>query len=764
MRKSFPTLVFAWALLPMTAAHSLCTAAQVVQSVEGCPTGFDRCTIDQPIEIDSGTCELNFGLRALTISNRVSLNGTSSLTVRARTITIETSGGATGFIDGRGSGSTAPGNIGATVTLVATDDVAILGEGVAVNVSGDGGGGVMQIDAGTSIRLESRLLSNGTRSFSGGGTINMSSNEHIDATPSSEIVARGGFDSAGGGEVDLFAKGNIRLNGLIDVSGADGGSIDIVAGHELTVRELLSNATGDAGSGGCIGIEGGTRTTLTGRMQADGTRGEFQTGGCGGIICIEARFGDVTINPGGGSIEANGDRPDGGGGIVAAIAGGSFTALGPINLRGPIGESCGGDLCIEAAVDVVTSSGGGIDVSGSDAGGEVDASAGRNLSIFGKIDASARDRGGSGGLILLDAGGRGSRTGNLLIDNDLDATSAGSCSPENGCGDGGSIDIAGNNVTVTRASSIETVGPFPGAILISSLGSVSLQGSLDSHSTMNDTDDGTNDLVHLTGASIDDSGTADPAITLFPRPACSGSPGDLPGCLDPAPVCGNGIVEYPEPCDPGPDASTETCGECSLLCEPISAAACDDGRVCTEDSCDPLIRCIQLPVLGACVEPPTPTPTVTGTPPTETPTATITPTASSTPTATPTTTPTFTHTPSPTPTPSETPIPTPTSSSTATPSTTNTLPPTRTDTPEPTPSDTPLPTTASASPTTPTTPSCAGDCNGDGRVGIGELITAVSISLGNRTVDACRAADTNVDERIGIGELIAAVRRSLQGC
>ncbi len=59
---------------------------------------------------------------------------------------------------------------------------------------------------------------------------------------------------------------------------------------------------------------------------------------------------------------------------------------------------------------------------------------------------------------------------------------------------------------------------------------------------------------------------------------------------------------------------------------------------------------------------------------------------------------------------------------------------------------------------------CVGDCNGDGSVGIGELITAVGIALGRQELSACEAIDSNGNGGSDIGELISAVRNSLQGC
>ncbi len=139
---------------------------------------------------------------------------------------------------------------------------------------------------------------------------------------------------------------------------------------------------------------------------------------------------------------------------------------------------------------------------------------------------------------------------------------------------------------------------------------------------------------------------------------------------------------------------------------------------------------------------------------------------SPTPTATPMTpaagTPTATATGSPT---LVTPPPA-TSTATATGSPTLVTPPPATSTatamltPEATTTNTASP------PVTPTTPSesCVGDCDGNGEVTIDELITMVSIALGNRPVSACLPGDPSGNGEITIEELVVAVNNALNGC
>jgi len=106
-----------------------------------------------------------------------------------------------------------------------------------------------------------------------------------------------------------------------------------------------------------------------------------------------------------------------------------------------------------------------------------------------------------------------------------------------------------------------------------------------------------------------------------------------------------------------------------------------------------------------------------------------------------------TRTPRDTPTPGGPPTPTPTQSTAAT-----TVATGATATPSQ-PADTP----------TPGGP-CAGDCNGDGRVTVAELIRGVRIALEQSPLVNCPSFDTNRNGAVTINELITAVRNALDGC
>lgn len=151
---------------------------------------------------------------------------------------------------------------------------------------------------------------------------------------------------------------------------------------------------------------------------------------------------------------------------------------------------------------------------------------------------------------------------------------------------------------------------------------------------------------------------------------------------------------------------------------------------------------------------------------TSTPTATATPTFSVTPTLTATTTVTSTATVTATATRTNTSTPTPTATVSATPTDTPTA--TATDTPTATatdtPTETPTPSVTAGQAQTPTPIACVGDCNNSNGVTVDEILTMVSISLGNADLSTCLAGDANNDQQITIDEILAAVQNALNGC
>ena len=59
---------------------------------------------------------------------------------------------------------------------------------------------------------------------------------------------------------------------------------------------------------------------------------------------------------------------------------------------------------------------------------------------------------------------------------------------------------------------------------------------------------------------------------------------------------------------------------------------------------------------------------------------------------------------------------------------------------------------------------CTGDCDGNDRVAVDELVRAVGISLDTTSVEQCPSADRDLNGRVSVDELVDGVGRALQGC
>jgi photosystem II stability/assembly factor-like uncharacterized protein len=62
------------------------------------------------------------------------------------------------------------------------------------------------------------------------------------------------------------------------------------------------------------------------------------------------------------------------------------------------------------------------------------------------------------------------------------------------------------------------------------------------------------------------------------------------------------------------------------------------------------------------------------------------------------------------------------------------------------------------------TPDCGGDCDGDGKVDVAELVRLVEIAVGRGAAITCQKGDANADGQIAVDDVVAAVARAMQGC
>ncbi|MDX2170318.1 MAG: hypothetical protein SF182_24815 [Deltaproteobacteria bacterium] len=792
-RRPFAVILTAVVLALATpqAARAICSASDIVgkPAEPGCPVGTGDCSITGTYVVDTG-CTLDFGNRQVTLFGKLTV-GSRTMTLRARRFVLSPSG----ILDGKATTAGARGGfIRIETTGSGSNGLLQTTLNSTVDVTGNLSGGDIVLRSAGDVSITGKLLADGATVSSAGGTIDVTAAGNFDATARSVLSATGGLDSEGGGEIDISADGHVILASDLQVSGYDGGFIEVRAGTTVDMQGARASALvgSDAGSGGCIEVLGEQGATVRGDIEASGVSGEFMTGGCGGLICLDGDSGDMVVTTAA-QIIADGGPPDGGGGQIALMSLRNVTVSGKILARGPeSGETCGGDICLDAGLDVSLAASGILDASGGDAGGQLEAFGGRNVSLLGPLLADGQRGGSLGGDAAARAGVGG--YGVLTVNNDVDVTSLPACSVENGCGQGGLTDFEACTVTLGSKARMLVGGPEAGENNLTAREQLTLaSGSrVDAKGTSANPFDGANRLLHPARKPIIMAGAiVQPAPINLALSTCPMEGETTPRCLVPCPTCGNGVQEFPETCDPGlmPPLSCQANG-CSVFCQ---LENCDDGRSCTSDTCFADFGCRHV-VTPACTEPPTPTPTVTNTRPTNTATATATPSATSTETRTPSVTatasstasitttpiasptaslsPTASATPSPTTTASASPTPraSPTASAAATASATSTASPTTpptataidsaTVTLTPTALDTATPlATATAPPA-----ACPGDCNGDGEVTVNELISGVNIALGNAAPSSCPAFDRNSDGEVSINELIAAVNAALTGC
>jgi hypothetical protein len=770
-------------LFAARAAHAVCTA-KAIRTAESCAPVAVSCSITGHYTIDDG-CTIDFGSQNITLSGQFTI-GSNTATIKAGGFTVS------GTINGIGSAS---GTRGGLLMIETTGNFAVPQTGT-IDVSGDLNGGSIIVNAGAAATIAGDLFADDLNKQAGGGLIDITAVGNISTTAAAKLSAQGGNDSDGGGEIDLIAGGTLMLLSQPNVNGLCGGFLDFEAGGSVNMLGAQASGGGDAGSGGCVDVVAGQGTTVSGQIVADGATGSFMTGGCGGLICLDGGLGDVTI-PSTAVVEADGAPPDGGGGLIEVITRGNSIVSGQISAHGPGGSTCGGCVCILSGLNTNINAGGGIDISGGCSGGGGELDAGLNLTINGTIDVSGQMAGSLGGDLVLHAGvGDINRfgdfaSGNLTVNTTLDVSSNPNCSHQNGCGEGGTSDLSGCNVTISAAGGVLASGPEAGENDVTAREQLTVKGTLDATTSMPSSTPGINRLIYPARRKPTvQANLVNPTPVLLALTTCPTEGETTPPCLMPCPVCGNGVVEFPETCDQG-KIPPQSCSGCSIYCQNEN---CNDGLTCTGDSCDPRVGCRHVPT-PLCTEP---TATATATRPTATttltrtvtrtgsatPTATTTPTPSATPPATNTAPPTGTATP--TATASLTPTASRTAGATATPTATGAAAASATPTVTRTPTatvDTPTPTTAATSTATSTStataistatvtpeatvtppPACPGDCDGSNSVTVNELIRGVNIALGNADISTCPAFDRNGDGMVSINELIAAVNAALDGC
>jgi len=643
-----------------------------------CTASLVRVTSN--IEVPDGQpCDFDLGGRDLQIERTIEVTGeTFQLkgrikVVNADTITITD----TGKLKARGDFVMPAGFItqGGLISLTANGSIQHSG---VLDVTGDGAGTIVLIALGDVNMLNgssasgngiSTFLDEGER-FADGGTFELESGTG-DVIVNGDVSMRGA-NQAAGGTIVIEAARNVAITKAIDMSGggSDGGSLEIDAGDHITLTKLIDGTSrvgggfggtvalvaGEDGLGGVVPGGGIDVNTATIDLRGSSTD---QFGGDGGEVDIIAE-GLVRFFGSGVAIRVDAATNfDGSGGVVAIDTGdadssrigpkdGSIELGGLLSAQGGNLDSSGGEVDLSAGRDVTITA--TIDLSAKDAGGDFTADAGGAILLNGVLTAAATDAAGDGGFLDFTAGLASDAT--LTVSRNIlaaggTATSGGQTISLAGCGL-----VVGSNVKVEGTGGTAPNGAQGGSdIDLISRRPMQLGGGSQYLAGPNGTvvatfPPGQNPVI---GSGV----TFTPA--LVQNPSLSG----FPNC----PVCGDGVEQAGEECDPGLDAC------CNATC---TGFVCPTPTFTVGTTPTPTATVV-LPTATATQTPP---PVVTATPTrTTTPTPTVTQTATSGPTATATTTATPTATPTPTATATATASPTLTATATPPPSPTATVTP-----------------------------------------------------------------------------------------
>lgn len=659
------------------------------------------------IEVTSGGCEFDLGGRALSFERNFQMTGQGFIrVVNAGNITVT----STGKLNARGDFVEPNGFIvqGGLISLTSSGVISVDGQ---IDVTGDSAGSVRLIAAGdVTLQNGSVVTGRGVSSFpdlgmvfTDGGELDIVSSAG-NATVNGDVILSGANQGTGG-ILDVQAAHNITLNRSVDVSGGggDGGEVTLYAGDDVVINNGTINVDSSVGGGfgGLIDITSGgdelgglvpggdTLVTSASLVLRGSSTDTF--GGDGGEVDVLA-LGDIKFTGAGMVIRVDAATNfDASGGTVSLDSGdANFFTLGPTdgdivvagivsmgsgNTGGDGGTfdaSAGRDLTITAAITA----------SGFDAGGEIDGNAGRAIVLNGNLTADSTSATGDGGFMDFEAGIATdvANGGTLSVQKNLDA-SGGLNNPSHQA-----ISLAACQLSVSPSVKIDgTAGSLNGLNGGASIDLISRRAmTLGNNSQYLAPPGGTITTKHPAGANpVIGSGV----VFNPPRVDSVVASGPYPNC----PVCGDGIRQAGETCDPSLGADGACCNAtCSqLLCvtptpTPQRTATRTPTPTRTATPTTTLTATSTTTPVAAATQTPVPTATVTATTtivPTVTatrtstpvPSATVTATLTAVPSATATTTVGATATATATPIPSATLTATPVATQTVTPSPTTSL-------------------------------------------------------------------------------------------
>ncbi len=454
-------------------------------------------TLSSNIEVTSGGCAFDLGGRTLSVQKTFQMVGNDGYITVSNAAAITITG--TGRLKARGdfgqpSGVTIPGG---TIELASSGTITVMNNG-QIDVSGDPAGdieffatGAVDLQAGSTVQGNgiSASVSGGYR-FSDGATIDIESS--TGSVTVGGAVNLHGSNHGQGGELDLVAAKNIKVQQSVDASGGadDGGYVSLVAGDDVTITKNVDvSSHGGGGFGGLMDVAagvdeiggdhlGGTFTLDGATLDLSGSDGD-SSGGDGGALFVTAagalriQGSSVIKLPGGQHFDGSG------GAVVLDSTDGDLNKVGPLDgdltVEGQIVADSGGAngeggvVELDAGRNLIVSA--SVNVSGKDVAGAVEAYAGGAVQLNGVISAGATSSAGLGGSVVITAGLAQDAT--LTVAQDILASGTGGFRGE-------SIILTGCGLTVTSGVKVDGhAGALPGntAIALVARHPMQLQGN-----------------------------------------------------------------------------------------------------------------------------------------------------------------------------------------------------------------------------------------------------------------------------------------------
>lgn len=377
------TVTFSGLLLGLPWRTLATTAADL------CPAGTGPCIVSRSVRVDNNSV-IDTGTRHLLIAaGGVLIVDSGTMTLKSDRLTIE-SGGA---LRALGTGSEAGGTIIASANVIA-----IVGR---IETSGAPGGEVTLTSAGD-LTVTGAIEANSRSRDEDGGSIVL---QGTTVTLAGPVTANGGRDGLGG-DVDVTSGGDLLISRNVEASGGDGGMLDLSAGASgagnLTVSQtgrLVADALTEDGFAESISLDANGDGIANGHIIMNGlVTVSGLDGGNAGDVNIDAA-GDVRGTDTTSHIIANGGRPNGAGGeVTITTTEGQYTCVAVIEVRGN-SAAPGGSLSFDVGGGITLAT--PIDVRGGTLGGSISARASGDVTV----DTTLRSDAGMEGAALIDLEG-----------------------------------------------------------------------------------------------------------------------------------------------------------------------------------------------------------------------------------------------------------------------------------------------------------------------------------------------------------------------